>query len=149
MRWFRWFLAGTFAVPLFHQIALLLLRSAGMTQRAPFAMDPTKPFGVPAVVSLSFWGGVWGIILGLVLARIQSRGAWWTTAIVFGAIAPTLVAGTLVASLKGQPIKFDAKLFTLGLIINGAWALGTVLLYLLLANTQSRHMKSSGASSTP
>ena len=149
MRWFRWFLAGTFAVPLFHQIALLVLNSVGMTTRAPFAMQATKPFGVPAVVSLSFWGGVWGIIIGLVVARIASRGAWWTTAIVFGAIAPTLVAGTLVATLKGQPIKFDGKLFTLGLIVNGAWAFGTALLYLLLAKTQSRHMNSSGASSTP
>ena len=149
MRWFRWFLAGTFAVPLFHQTALLLLGYAHLTTRAPFAMEPTKPFGIPAVVSLSFWGGVWGVILGLVLERIVARGAWWATAIVFGAIAPTLVAGLVVAPLKGQPIPRDGKLFALGLVINGVWAIGTALLYLLLAKTQSRHMKSSGASSTP
>ena len=149
MRWFRWFLAGTFAVPLFHQLALLGLHHAGLIAREPFAMDPTQPFGIPSVISLSFWGGVWGIALGFVVRGIRDRGAWWAAALVFGSVTPTLVAGTLFATLKGQPIKADPKLLMIGLAVNFAWAFGTALLYLLLANTQSRHMKSSGASWTP
>lgn len=126
MRWLKWFVAGAIAVPLFHQLALWALHAAGVVDRAPFPMDPTKPFGVPAVISLSFWGGLWGIILGAVLLR--TRGAtYWIVAIVFGAIAPTLVAAFVAAPLKGQPAGGNARMALIGLTINGAWGLGTAL----------------------
>ena len=120
MRHLRWFIAGALAVPLFHQVMLAILNATGVVARAPFAMTPTKPFGVPQVVSLSFWGGVWGIILGLILDRITSRRKYWLVALVFGAIAPTLVAGLVVAPLKGQPAGGDAKMLAVGLLVNAA-----------------------------
>ena len=128
MKWLKWFIAGTLAVPLGHQIALWMCKFAGLIDRAPFAMTPTKPFGVPAWISLSFWGGVWGIVLGLVLAR--ARGTkFWIIALVFGAIAPTLVAGLVVAPLKGMPVGGNSKLLVVGLIVNGVWGLVSALLY--------------------
>jgi hypothetical protein len=131
MKWLKWFVAGTFAVPLGHQVALWLLNAVGFIERAPFGMAPTRPFGVPAVISLSFWGGVWGIILGLVLLRAKG-GSFWALAISFGAIAPTLVAGLVVAPLKGMPIGADSKLFVTGLIINGVWGLVTAAFYMAM-----------------
>ena len=129
MRHLRWFLAGAFAVPLFHQVMLLILTAVGFVARQPFSMTPTKPFGVPQVVSLSFWGGVWGIILGLLLDRMRSSAQkYWLTALVFGAVAPTLVAIAVVAPLKGQALSGGWKMLATGLLVNAAWGLGTALL---------------------
>lgn len=131
MKWLHWFIAGALAVPLCHHVVLALLNALRLTTYRPYSFEPTKPFGVPQVVSLSFWGGVWGLILGVVLLRVQTPWMWWTIAIVFGAIATTLVAG-VVAPLKGQRIKPNATLFLVGLLVNGAWAAGTAVFYRLM-----------------
>jgi hypothetical protein len=131
MKWLKWFIVGTLAVPLGHQIALWLLNLAGIVNRAPFAMTPTRPFGVPSVVSLSFWGGVWGILLGLALAKKRGPNFWWL-AVIIGAFAPTLVAVLVVAPLKGQPIGGNSALFLIGLIVNGVWGLATAFFYRLV-----------------
>jgi hypothetical protein len=128
MNWIRWFVAGALAVPLFHQVVLALLNASGWIARQPFAMTPTKPLGVPQVISLAFWGGVWGLILGLVLTRVKSPAAYWATAVIFGAIAPTAVAMLVVAPLKGQPIHPAPKMLVTALLVNAAWGLGTALL---------------------
>ena len=132
MKWLKWFIAGTLAVPLGHQIALWILNAAGVIDRAPFAMTPTRPFGVPQVVSLSFWGGVWGIILGLILARARGAKFWWL-ALIAGAIAPTLVAMFVVAPLKGMAVNANPAFFAIGLIVNGVWGLATAAFYRLMA----------------
>lgn len=133
-RYTKWFIAGFLAVPLCHQVVLWIMNATGFISRAPFSFEPTKPFGVPQLISLSFWGGVWGIILGLVLARTRY---YWTTALIFGAIAPTLVAGLVVAPLKGQPTGGNAKMLVMGLLVNGAWGLGTALIYRWLATSRN------------
>jgi hypothetical protein len=127
MRWLKWFLAGALAVPLFHQPVLWALHAAGMIDRAPYAMDPTKPFGVPQWISLAFWGGVWGLILLLVIGRMAGA-KFWLVALIFGAIAPTLVAGFIVAPLKGQPAGGNAKMAMIGFTVNAAWGIGTALI---------------------
>ena len=110
-------------MPLCHQIVLALFYAAQWTTRAPFSFEPTKPFGVPQLLSLSFWGGLWGIILGLILNRVRSERAFWLIALVFGAIAPTLVAGFVVAPLKGLPAGGGGKLAVIGLSVTqrGVW----------------------------
>jgi hypothetical protein len=133
MKWLRWFVAGALAVPLCHQLALAALNASGWISRQPFAMTPTKPLGVPQVISLSFWGGVWGIVLGAILLRFKSPAAFWSIALIFGAIAPTLVAGLVVAPLKGLPAGGDAKLILTGLIVNAAWGLGTAAIYKVMS----------------
>ena len=132
MKWLKWFIAGTLAVPLGHQIALWILNAAGVIDRAPYAMTATKPFGIPSIVSLSFWGGVWGIVLGLILAR--ARGPkFWVLATVIGAIAPTLVAILVVAPLKGMPRPANpAPLIAVGLIVNAVWGFATAAFYRLM-----------------
>jgi hypothetical protein len=134
MRWLKAFVAGAIAVVVFHQGMLALLHATGVTERAPFSMQPTAPLGVPQVLSLAFWGGVWGLVLLLVVRNLTRPAAYWTTAVVVGAVATTLVAGFVVAPLKGQPITGGGKasLFAIGLLVNGAWAFGTALLFRLL-----------------
>ena len=142
MKWIRWFVAGALAVPLFHQVVLLLLNAIGWVDRQPFALTPTKPLGVPQVVSLAFWGGVWGILLGIVLARITQRPAYWTAALVFGAVAPTLVAIFVVPPLKGQPVVVHAKMILIGVLVNAAWGVGSAALYPLISGQSERRSPS-------
>lgn len=135
MKWLKWFIAGLLAVPLFHQAVLYLLHMIGLTQRSAFAMAGTRPFGVPQTFSLAFWGGVWGLILGVVLMRTRGR-AYWIIACLFGAIVPTLVAALVVAPLKGQSMPTDAKSLATALLINLFWGLGTAALYRVMEETQ-------------
>jgi hypothetical protein len=133
MRWVRWFIAGAVAVPLFHQAALYALNMWGYVDRAPFSMAATQPFGVPQVISLSFWGGLWGVILGIFISERVPRVHYWLIALIFGAILPTLVAAFVVPPLKGAGVPADLpKFFLTGAIVNGAWGAGTALLYLLM-----------------
>ncbi len=126
-KWLLAFLAGFVATLVFHQGALWLLHLAGMTPRAPFAMEPVPPFNVPRVISLAFWGGVWGIIM---IAAIAKARAFYLVATIFGAVLPTLVAAFVINPLRHVPIPPNpGKQLMMGLIINGAWGLGTALLY--------------------
>ena len=129
-RAFLGFIAGFVATLVFHQIALLLLHMARVAPNAPWSLKPVPPFGVPSVISLSFWGGVWGAIMIPIIDR-KRGGAYYAIAIVFGAILPTLVAWFVVAPLKHQPMAGGWKPRTLmiGPIVNGFWGFGTALLY--------------------
>ncbi len=118
------FLAGALAVPLFHQVMLAILYASHFVARAPFSLQPTKPLGLPAVVSLTFWGGVWGIIFAMVGSR---RG--YAFAVLFGAIFPTVVAWFVVLPLKGIPTGggWAPRGVATALLVNGAWGLGTAV----------------------
>lgn len=123
------FVAGFLAVPLFHQPALALLTEMGIASATVYSLKPTAPLGVPQVISLAFWGGVWGIVFAATLTR-RARPSYWIYAFLFGAIFPTLVAWFVVAPLKGLPIAagWQANRMLTGFLINGAWGLGTALL---------------------
>ena len=127
------FVAGFLATLLAHQPVLWLLHVAGITERTPYAMQAVPPFGIPAVISLAFWGGVWGMLMIPLISRVRGEAAYWTTATIFGAIFPTLVAAFVVAPLKGTPMKGGPYLLLMGLAVNAAWGLGTAILFRLLA----------------
>ena len=132
------FLCGAVSVLVFHQGALALLRAAGLTTRAPFSMQPTSPLGVPLVLSLAFWGGLWGILLVTTDRRLPRRGASVLTGALFGALAPTLVAWFVVAPLKDQPLAAggDPRAMLTGVLVNAAWGAGAALLLLLAHRLQ-------------
>jgi hypothetical protein len=92
-------------------------------------MAPTQPFGVPAVLSLAFWGGVWGILFAQIEGRLPPRGVYWVMAFLFGAILPSLVALLVVLPLKGRPVGggWYPPLLLTAFLINGAWGIGTGL----------------------
>ena len=133
MRIVKPFIAGFIATLVFHQGVLALLHAAGATPRAPFVMTPAPPFGVPQVLSLAFWGGVWGVVLWPLL-RGSHDGRYWMTALVAGALAPSVVALFIVFPLKGQPLAggWDPAILIGALLVNGAWGLGLASLMRLL-----------------
>ena len=118
------FLAGFLATLVFHQPV------AWLFHRPVYAMNPVPPFGVPSVISLAFWGGIWGAVMIPIIAKARGIG-WWIAAIVFGAVFPTLVAALVVMPLKGIHMKRTPSLVLLGLSVNGAWGLGTAAFYRL------------------
>lgn len=129
MRIVKYFAAGFVATLTFHQAAVALLNATGLVSRRAYPMAAVPPFGVPQVLSLAFWGGVWGIILGLYLQKV-SKKKQWSAAVVFGALFPTLVAWFLVAPLKGLPLAggWDFRAMLAAVVVNAVWGFGTAAL---------------------
>jgi hypothetical protein len=123
----RWlvvgFVAGAASVLLFHQGAFALLHALDLTARTPYSMQPTSPWGIPQIWSISFWGGVWGVVLAAALARLE-RGPLVVAALVFGAILPTLVAWFVVAPLKGQPMAGGLVPMAMAAALTREWRVG-------------------------
>jgi len=123
------FVAGFLAVPVFHQVLLWILHAAGIVPIAPFDLRPTRPLGVPELVSISFWGGVWGVVFALTLPRWFSGRAYWIAALVGGGAALTLVFMFVVWPLKIGGLPPDPiGLFVVGFLLNAAWGIGWALL---------------------
>src|SRR5262245_33087296 len=123
------FLAGFVSTLVFHQGVLTLLWLSGGFPRAPYSMVPTGPLQVPAVISLAFWGGVWGVALWPLLRNAPGR-AYWSRALVLGALLPSLVALFVVMPLKGMPVAggWSPAIIVGALLLNGAWGIGVALL---------------------
>jgi phosphotransferase system glucose/maltose/N-acetylglucosamine-specific IIC component len=135
------FIAGFVSVLLFHQGMLALLHTVNFTPRAPYQTAPTQPFGIPQIWSSSFWGGIWGLIWVAIVPRFQNHKSYWLAALIFGAIVPTLVAWFVVAPLKDQPIAggWTVVGIVTGLLVNGAWGVGTAGLLRLFSRKQLFH----------
>ena len=125
----RAFIAGFVSTLVFHQGVLALLHAAGISPKAAFNMEAVPPLGVPQVISLAFWGGLWAIALAYALLSQAGSGywLWWT---VLGAILPSIVALFVVFPLKGMPMAggWDPKVTVGALILNGAWGFGCALI---------------------
>lgn len=123
------FIAGALAVLVFHQGMLGILHTLGVTPALPYPRAPTAPFGIPQIWSIAFWGGVWGIVFAYLEPHLQRGWAYFLGALLFGAIVPTLVAWFVVSPLKGLPIAggWRPSAIATGLLVNGAWGIGTAL----------------------
>src|SRR6266446_3085935 len=133
MIYLKAFIAGFVSTLVFHQSVLWLLYAGGFSPRAPWNMTPVPPLHAPAVISLAFWGGVWGIVLWALIGA-SSGSAYWIKAVVIGALGPSLVFWFVVMPIKGMGFAggWDPKVIVSGLLVNGAWALGAARLMRLL-----------------
>jgi hypothetical protein len=128
MNWLKAFAAGFLGTLVFHQGLMGLLYLAGVSPRAPFPMAATEPLGIPQVVSLAFWGGVWAMALWPLLRR-RTGGAGLAAWTIAGALGPSAVALFVVFPLKGLGMAggWDPKIIVGALLLNAAWGLGTAL----------------------
>ncbi len=126
------FIAGCLSVATVMVAAWLLTRAAGFIPATapPFwSMTPAiPPFGVPRFLNLIFWGGVWGLFLNLIFARL-SGGTYWVAWFLAGAI---LVAGGAIFVVPLIKSTFNAasltqQRFLVSGFINGMFGLGTAL----------------------
>jgi hypothetical protein len=134
------FVAGALSVLSFHQAALGVLHLAGAASGMPWRLTPTTPFGIPAVLSAAFWGGLWGCVFAI-LHRWFPRGPLHALAasFLFGAIVLTLVGWFVVLPLKGMPVGGGWKpagMLT-GLLVNGTWGVGTSVFLAVLKRAVS------------
>jgi len=121
MVWVKAFIAGFLATVVFHQGAVALLWLAGLIGGAPWNMTAVPPFAIPKVISLAFWGGVWGLPVWWLIRR-WNGSTQWLAALLVGAAGPTAVAVLLVFPLKGMAV--SNNIILIGLIVNAAWGVG-------------------------
>ncbi len=138
------FIAGVIAVPIFHQISLEILNLIGLPNALLgipaipiYDMTPTKPFGVPALISISFWGGVWGLVFAFTVQRWFTGTAYWIASAVIGGIALTLVFIFVVVPLKSGGLPPVIPILIIGFIVNAAWGIGWALFMTLAARMRS------------
>jgi hypothetical protein len=131
MRAFLGFIAGAIAVLTFHQGMVAALHAVGWASFAPFRTTPVPPFGIPVIVSNCFWGGLYGLLFGILMPRF----IWpaWLCGLILGLIA-ALVGWFIVAPLKGNPVAggWVAANMLRSVAINGFWGLGVGLILPLL-----------------
>ena len=123
------FLAGFFSTLIFHQGVIAIFGMFEDIPFKPYSMSPTKPLGVPSVLSLAFFAGLWGVVIWMMIGN-RSRKSQLIGAIILGATLPTLFAFAVVMPLKG--IEFKLNYIPFGLLLNGIWGLGLwTLMYLM------------------
>lgn len=125
MNYIKAFIAGFAATLIFHQGLFAAFHAAGAIPHPAWDMTATAPLGIPAVISLAFWGGLWGIVLWLFIQKHQGA-TYWSKAILIGAAGPSALALFVVFPLKGMAFAagWDPKIILGALILNAAWGFG-------------------------
>ena len=132
------FVAAVLSVLIFHQGMWEALHLAGMMPPA-YPTNPVPPFGVPLILDLCFWGGVWGAVFGLVLPALP-RAPMWVLGLGLG-IAAALTGIFIVPLIKRLPVSHNlaAGVFERSFLINLCWGIGVgLILPLLLPRGSSR-----------
>ena len=104
LRFVLGFVAAFVATLTFRQIGILMLHLLGITPAMPWVSKPVPPFGAPQVISLAFWGGVWGLVYGAAERYFPQGILYYVVAFLFGAIVVDLVLWFVVFPLKGRPM---------------------------------------------
>jgi hypothetical protein len=136
-------LAAVISVLIFHQgmwALLHYLALPGMTMPPPYPTDPIPPFGIPRIVDLCFWGGLWGAAFGAVWRG--RPGSYWWAGLILGAMAAA-TGLIIVAAIKGLPIGGGWKLvnWIRSLLINGSWGLGVGLILTAFSSQTARRQE--------
>jgi hypothetical protein len=124
------FAAGFFAVLVFHQGSSLIAYGLGITPNLPYQMRSTQPLGIPQVLSLAFWGGVWAVVFAWIVGVVPQaprRGLGVVIAgFLFGAFIISTFNWFVLAPLRGQPLGNGFVLANMvrGQIFNGIYGIG-------------------------
>jgi hypothetical protein len=129
------FIAGFIAVPLGHQVMAYIYYLTIPGRAFPWNMGPAnaaafKAFGLPTLINLSFWGGVWGLVWALIAPYCGKGIVKYVVALLFGGVVVTAGAAYLVPTIKSLPL---GSLSWIGFGLNGAWGVVTALLLDLMA----------------
>jgi hypothetical protein len=132
IRAFLGFVAGAISVLIFHQGAWALFHLGGLMP-PPYPTSPVPPWSVPLTIDFCFWGGLYGLVYGLLLPRFTMPT--WLSGLILGVIA-TLVLWFIVAPIKGRPLASDwvPRTMLVVLVIHAVWGIGVGLILSLLAS---------------
>jgi hypothetical protein len=125
---------GCVTVLSFFQLGILLLYGLGVMSDPPPDMTPTAPFGVPALFSGAFFGGLWGILFAFVEPHFPRGVGYWITALLFGAVILDLGLWFVVAPLKGFSLGFgfEPHDVAVAVFLQSVWGIGMGIIYRLL-----------------
>jgi hypothetical protein len=124
------FVAGLISVLVFHQGAWTLFHLGGLMP-PPYPMGPVPPWSVPLTVSFCFWGGLYGLVYGLLLPKLTMPP--WLSGLILGVIA-LLVLWFIVAPIKGRPIAsgWVPRTMLVLFVIHAVWGIGVGLIMQVL-----------------
>ena len=132
------FLAGAIAVPIFHQLAVFALHSAGYVPNPPFRTNPVPPFGVPTILNQTFWGGMWGLLFGAIMMA-RPRLSAPVVGVAVGILGAALAGLTWIALLRGQAMPItELNRWWRPAVINGSWGLGMGVIFAALRGRGAR-----------
>src|SRR5690348_7704390 len=103
------FLFGAAAVLVVHQPVIGLWHVLGLTPLTPYNLAARPPWGVPAFLALTFWGGVWTIPIAMIIDRLPRGWPYWVGAALLGSLPPTLTSILIILPLKGIPMSVFFK----------------------------------------
>jgi hypothetical protein len=120
------FVAGVISVLVFHQGAWALFHLFGLMP-PPYPMGPVPPWSVPLTINFCFWGGLYGLVYGLLLPKLTMPP--WLSGLVLGVIA-ALVLWFVVAPIKGRPLAngWVPRTMLVVLTIHVVWGIGVGLI---------------------
>jgi len=128
------FVAGALGVLVFHQFGFWIANELGYA-RAPLSnLRPVPPWGVPTILSMAFWGGLWGIGAACLIPRLPGLLNGVLGWVLFAAIIVTLVNWFVVFPIKGAPVGGGFHLPGLAVVplVYALWGFGMWLIARLL-----------------
>ena len=130
------FIAAAISVLTFHQLMLGLLHVLAIPgleiAATPYRFAPVPPFGVPVLLNLCFWGGLYGLVFGVAFPKITLP--MWFAGLLLGILA-VLVGFFVVPTIKGGAIGggWVMNNWIRSILINGCFGVGVGLIYPFLA----------------
>ncbi len=123
--------AGAISVIVFHQTTLQIFFWLGLAPQAAFRVAQVPPFHMPMVLSITFWGAVYGGIFELVLPRL--RGPLLLHGFVLGLVA-MLIAWFVFQPLKGMPMAlgWHPQAMLRSFVAFSLWGIGVALILPIL-----------------
>jgi hypothetical protein len=124
------FIAGVLGMLVFHQPTSALLQLIDGRPVSVYRWLPAvPPFGIPSLINICFWGGLWGIVFYWLVRQFRGRWPAWAIGFIAGAVLTAGVGWFIVAPLKGQPVAqgFNWPQMWRSPLIHGMFGLGSAL----------------------
>jgi hypothetical protein len=123
--------AGAIAALVFHQTTLQVFYWLGLAPQAAFRIAHVPPFNAPMVVSVTFWGALYGGLFGWVTCRL--KGPLWLYGLAAG-LCTLLLSWFVVRPLVGEPFAmgWHTPAMLRSLVAHEMWGLGISLILPIL-----------------
>lgn len=128
------FIAGALSVLVFHQLGFWIANELGYARVPLYSLRPVPPWGVPTILSLALWGGLWGIAAAFLVPRLPGLLNGVLGWVLFAAIIVTLVNWFIVLPIKGAPVGGGFRMPGLVVVplVYALWGFGMWLIARLL-----------------